>query len=105
MTSTTTVETNSTSPWKPSRGGQVEIRRYTENADGRSSLTVVARLKDKLCRFLTAGDVDGDGNREIVAATNKSGLWLLRPDSEKWDVSLIDKDSSRVRARLDSAGS
>ena len=75
-------------------GGQVEIRRYTENADGRSSLTVVARLKDKLCRFLTAGDVDGDGNREIVAATNKSGLWLLRPDSEKWDVSLIDKDSS-----------
>ena len=75
-------------------GGQVEIRRYSENSDGLSSVTVVARLKDRLCRFLTAGDVDGDGNREMVAATNKSGLWLLRPDSEKWDVSLIDKDSS-----------
>ena len=75
-------------------GGQVEIRRYRENKDGESSLTVVARLDDKLCRFLTTGDVDGDGNREMVAATNRSGLWLLRPDSEKWDVSLIDKDSS-----------
>ena len=75
-------------------GGQVEIRRYSENSDGESSVSVVARLKDKLCRFLTAGDVDGDGNREMVAATNKSGLWLLRPDSEEWDVSLIDKDSS-----------
>ncbi len=75
-------------------GGRVEIRRYQENDDGQSSLTVVARLNDKLCRFLTAGDVDGDGNREIVAATNKSGLWLLRPNSDKWDVSPIDKDSS-----------
>ena len=75
-------------------GGQVEIRRYRENEGGESSLEVVARLNDKLCRFLTAGDVDGDGIREMVAATNRSGLWLLRPDAEKWDVSLIDKDSS-----------
>jgi len=81
-------------------GGQVEIRRYVEsgdgqeNEDGESSLTTVARLNDKLCRFLTTGDVDGDGKREMVAATNRSGLWLLRPGSEKWDVSLIDKDSS-----------
>ena len=75
-------------------GGQVEIRRYRVNEDGESSLTVVARLNDKLCRFLTTGDVDGDGNREMVAATNRSGLWLLRPDSEKWNVSLIDKNSS-----------
>ena len=75
-------------------GGQVEIRRYRENEDGESSLEVVARLNDKLCRFLTAGDVDGDGIREMAAATNRSGLWLLRPHAEKWDVSLIDKDSS-----------
>jgi hypothetical protein len=74
-------------------GGQVEIQRYTENG-GESSVTTVAQLNDKLCRFLTAGDVDGDGTREIVAATNKSGLWLLRPNAEKWDVSLIDQDSS-----------
>jgi hypothetical protein len=75
-------------------GGQVEIRRYSENAGGQPSLATVAQLNDKLCRFLTTGDVDGDGAREMVAATNKSGLWLLRPGAEKWDVSLIDQDSS-----------
>jgi hypothetical protein len=74
-------------------GGQVEIRRYSESG-GKPSLTTVAGLNDKLCRFLTAGDVDGDGNREMVAATNKSGLWLLRPSAAKWDVSQIDADSS-----------
>jgi hypothetical protein len=75
-------------------GGQVEIRRYTENGGGEPSVTTVAQLNDKLCRFLTTGDVDGDGKREMVAATNKSGLWLLRPNAELWDVSLIDADSS-----------
>jgi hypothetical protein len=75
-------------------GGQVEIRRYSENGGAEPSLSTVAQLNDKLCRFLTTGDVDGDGTREMVAATNKSGLWLLRPGSQKWDVSLIDQDSS-----------
>jgi hypothetical protein len=74
-------------------GGQVEIRRYGEDG-GKSSVSTVAQLNDKLCRFLTAGDVDGDGKREMVAATNKSGLWLLRPHAGQWDVSLIDADSS-----------
>jgi hypothetical protein len=74
-------------------GGQVAIQRYSENG-GEPSVTTVAELNDRLCRFLTAGDVDGDGNREMVAATNKSGLWLLRPNAEKWDVSLVDQDSS-----------
>jgi hypothetical protein len=75
-------------------GGQVEIRRYSENDGGEPTVTVVAQIQDKLCRFLTTGDVDGDGNREMVAATNASGLWLLRPQPEKWSVSQIDKDSS-----------
>jgi hypothetical protein len=75
-------------------GGQVEIRCYRENSGAQPSVTAVAQLNDKLCRFLTTGDVDGDGNREMVAATNKSGLWLLRPGSGNWDVSLIDEDSS-----------
>jgi hypothetical protein len=73
-------------------GGSVEIRRYDEGA-GPKAENVVARLDDKLCRFLTAGDVDGDGSLEVVAATHKRGLFLLRPGSP-WRVDLIASDSS-----------
>ncbi|MDJ0866585.1 MAG: VCBS repeat-containing protein [Myxococcota bacterium] len=74
----------------------VEIRRYDADTDPTAG-AVVATLDDRLCRFLTAGDVDGDGRREMVAAGFKSGLWLLRPGDEPraaWDVSSIDRSSS-----------
>jgi hypothetical protein len=74
----------------------VEIRRY----DAKTSPTagkVVARIQDRYCRFLTAGDVDGDGKRELVAASFRSGVWLLRPGadpSKEWTMENIDTDSS-----------
>ena len=74
----------------------VEIRRYqadTKPGEG----AVIATLQDRLCRFLTAGDVDGDGKRELVAATFSSGVWLLRPGADpavSWNAELIDRDSS-----------
>jgi len=74
----------------------VEIRRYeagTPSDAGR----VIATLDDRLSRFLTAGDVDGDGKQELVAAAFSSGLWLLRPGDDpnaEWRVELIDKDSA-----------
>jgi hypothetical protein len=73
-------------------GGTVEIRRYDADTDPAAANAVV-RLDDKLCRFLTVGDVDGDGTREMVAATHKRGLFLLRPGSP-WRTDLIASDSS-----------
>lgn len=74
-------------------GGKVQIRRYLADTapDGGE---VVATLDDRLCRFLTAGDVDGDGTREMVAATYRGGIWLLRPSSGSWEPELITDDSS-----------
>jgi hypothetical protein len=72
-------------------GGRVEIRRYDADTDPQAGV-IVADLDDKLCRFLTAGDIDGDGKKEMIAAASKSGLWLLRPGSP-WTVELIDDDS------------
>jgi len=77
-------------------GGRLEIRRYDADTDPALGV-LVARLEDQLCRFLTAGDVDGDGRREIVAAAHKSGLWLLRPSNKPgapWVKSSIDRASS-----------
>ena len=73
-------------------GGSVEIRRYRAGTppDGGD---VIAVIPDQLCRCLTAGDVDGDGRREIVAAAAKAGLWLLRPGSP-WQRDKIAGDSS-----------
>ncbi|MEM7410800.1 MAG: VCBS repeat-containing protein [Myxococcota bacterium] len=74
----------------------VEIRRYDADtpADGGA---VIATLKDRLTRFLTAGDIDGDGKKEMVAATFSAGLWLLRPGVDprgEWSATLIDKNSA-----------
>ncbi|MSU64289.1 MAG: hypothetical protein EXS31_18190 [Pedosphaera sp.] len=74
-------------------GGRVEIRRYLANTDPGQG-EVVVTIEDTLCRFLSVGDVDGDGKKEMIAAANKSGLWLLRPHNNgPWDRELIDGGS------------
>lgn len=73
----------------------VEIRRYDAGTAPDAGKTI-ATLQDSLTRFLTAGDIEGDGKRELVAASFSSGLWLLRPGADPaagWSVSLIDRDS------------
>ncbi|HOC42376.1 MAG TPA: VCBS repeat-containing protein [Thermoanaerobaculales bacterium] len=77
-------------------GGRVAITRFDAGTDP-SGGAVIATLDDKLCRFLTAGDVDGDGKLELVAAAHKSGLWLLRPGADpraEWKKISIDANSS-----------
>jgi len=76
-------------------GGSVEIRRYRTGPLPAAGETI-AVLPDQLCRCLTAGDVDGDGRREIVASAAKAGLWLLRPGAPglPWTRDRIASDSS-----------
>jgi hypothetical protein len=77
-------------------GGRVEIRRYDADTAPDAGQTI-ATLDDKLCRVLVSGDVEGDGQKEIVAAGFKSGLWLLSPGpgpGDPWTVVSIDRDSS-----------
>jgi hypothetical protein len=76
-------------------GGSVEVRRYRAGTPPEGG-EVIATLPDTLCRCLAAGDPDGDGRREIVAAPAKAGLWLLRPESGAlpWRQERIASDSS-----------
>jgi hypothetical protein len=74
----------------------VKILRYEADTPADQGVEI-AELKDSLSRFLTVGDVDGDGKNEMVAAAFSSGLWLLRPGDDpnaKWTAKLIDRDSA-----------
>ncbi len=78
------------------REQQVEIRRYDADTPPGEGV-VIARIPDRMNRFLTAGDFDGDGKKEMVAAALSSGLWLLRPGRDprsEWSSESIDRDSS-----------
>src|SRR5262245_37664638 len=77
------------------QGGAVEVRRYDGSTDPKAGV-VIASLYDPMARFLTAGDVDGDGKKEMVVAAKDSGLWLLRPGSDPkfaWRSERIDAQS------------
>jgi hypothetical protein len=74
----------------------VEILRYDAGTPPNAGVKI-ATLDDRLSRFLTAGDVDGDGRKEMVAAAFSSGVWLLRPGADPkgaWKVELVDADSA-----------
>ena len=80
---------------KKQRVDPVRIVRAAPGPDGTWTKTVVAELDDDQCRFLVPGDVDGDGQDELIAAGFKSGLWRLEPQADgTLKPELIDADSS-----------
>ncbi|MGH0036673.1 MAG: FG-GAP repeat domain-containing protein [Myxococcota bacterium] len=73
----------------------IEVLRYEAETPADSGV-VIAEVWDRLARFLTMGDVDGDGRSELVLAAFSSGLWLLQPGDDPqqpWTVTSIDRDS------------
>ena len=73
----------------------VEIRRYDADT-APDAKVVIATIPDRLSRFFTVGDVDGDGKKEMVVASFSKGLWLLRPGKDpksEWGIESIDRDS------------
>jgi hypothetical protein len=74
----------------------VEILRFDADTEPAAGV-VIGTLEDSLSRFLTSGDVDGDGKQELVVAAFSSGLWLFRPGADPkgaWQRELIDADSA-----------
>ena len=87
----------------------VTIRQYTQNNEGGFSYTEIAQINDTMTRFIIAEDFDGDGMREIIAASKKTGLYRVNPEGKTWTVTQFDANSSSfehaiVAADLDADG-
>jgi len=67
----------------------VEIRRY-DWKDGGFEETKVMSIEDRFCRFLLAGDPDGDGDTELVAAAFSAGVWVIEEDKGSYSGKCID---------------
>jgi len=75
---------------------RTEVWRYTADTKPDEGV-VIAELDDRLGRFLTPGDLDGDGQKEIVVALFQKGVWWLRPGDDPakpWSKKAIDRRSS-----------
>jgi hypothetical protein len=78
----------------------VEIRQYTLRADGGFDHHVVGTIPDRQTRFLLAGDFDGDGQSELIAAAFRTGIYRFIPRAagsapgKKWKSEKIASDSS-----------
>ena len=72
----------------------VTIRQYTRNAEGSFSFEEIAQIEDTMTRFIIAEDFDGDGKREIIAASKKTGLYRVSPGDSGWTVTQFDANSS-----------
>ncbi|MCA9492652.1 MAG: VCBS repeat-containing protein [Myxococcales bacterium] len=79
---------------KPELKDPAKIVRFDQKG-GKWVESVAATLADeKQCRFLVASDVDGDGQKEMIAAGMDTGLWSLEPKGgNTFEPKLIEADS------------
>jgi hypothetical protein len=75
---------------------RTEVWRYEADTPADQGV-VIAELDDRLGRFMTPSDLDGDGKKEIVVALFQKGVWWLRPGDDPtkpWRKKAIDRRSS-----------
>jgi hypothetical protein len=75
----------------------VEIRRYDHDTPPTARIVVARIPNERLTRFITVGDLDGDRRREMIVASFSQGVWLLRPGRDprgEWSAENVDPDSS-----------
>ena len=72
----------------------VRILRMEPKGKGAYAEVEAATVEDKQTRFLVPGDVDGDGKKDLVAASEANGLFVLRlKDDGSFGTTLIDAQS------------
>ncbi len=74
-------------------GDSTRIRMYRFGEEG-TSKSDIASLPGNLCRFLTYGDTDGDGEEELIASTKDDGIWKLTPGEDGWNKQLAASGTS-----------
>jgi hypothetical protein len=71
----------------------VEVRRY-DLKSGKFEESSVITLNDRFCRFLIAGDIDGDGKDELVASAFSAGVWVVEHSNDDgYTAECIDSKS------------
>lgn len=64
-------------------GASTQIKRYDFDGDS-STDQIVAELPSNLCRFLNLGDLEGDGQLEILASTRSEGIYRVWFEGGEW---------------------
>lgn len=70
----------------------VEIVRLNFGGNTWTSEVVGTIPNERQCRFLVAGDIDGNGSNELIAAAFTTGIWMFTPgDSLPWSSTSLTR--------------